>query len=89
MEGYSVVIDEDAREQFLNLDSSIRERISKKLVKLQREDLPARHLKQGIPVFVEEVGQYRIVFKKRDDLKEKRIVFIGDHKEYEKWFRQF
>ncbi len=83
---YAVILDEEkARKQFLQLDKSMQERIGKKLRQLEREDFPSRHLKHGVPVFVEEVNQYRIIFKTREDVKEKRVVFIGDHKEYEKW----
>jgi hypothetical protein len=55
---------------------------------MQRDDLNARHLKFGKNCFVEEVGQYRIAFKIMAEIKEKRIVFIGDHKEYEKWCKE-
>jgi len=83
---YSVILDEIARRQFFELDQSVRERIAKKLKQLEREDLQSRHLEYGVPVFVEEVGQNRIVFKIRDDIKEKRVVFIGKHKDYKKWY---
>ena len=86
---YAVILDEEkARKQFLQLDKSMQERVAKKLKQLERDDLPSRHLKHGVPVFVEEVNQYRIIFKTREDLKEKRVGFIGDHKEYEKWFSE-
>lgn len=84
---YSVLLEEDARKMFLKLDNSVRERIGKKLKQLELEESNSRHLEHGVPVFVEEVGQYRIVFKKREELKQKRVVFIGDHKEYEKWYK--
>ncbi|MEW5955732.1 MAG: hypothetical protein AB1626_04330 [Candidatus Micrarchaeota archaeon] len=83
---FAVLFEENAEKQFYNLDKSIQERIVKKLKQLERDGLPSRHLQHGVPVFVEEVGQYRIVFKLRQDLKQKRVVFIGDHKQYEKWY---
>jgi len=29
----------------------------------------------------------KIGFKVREDLKQKRILFVGDHKAYERWFK--
>lgn len=92
---YAVILDEDARKRFLALDNSVRKIIGKKLVQLEREDLQSRHLKRGAPVFIEEVGQYRIVFKKRENekdgkrTKEKLVVFVGDHKHYKEWYSSY
>lgn len=48
---------------------------------------PRRHMKHGVPVNVEEVGQGRIAF--HIDA-ENEVLFIircfSDHKEYEKWY---
>lgn len=85
---YSVIFEEKAREMFLALDKSIRNHLEKKLLQLTREDLNARHLEHGKPFFVAEVGQYRIAFKVREELREKRIIYVGDHKDYDKWCRQ-
>jgi mRNA-degrading endonuclease RelE of RelBE toxin-antitoxin system len=47
---------------------------------------PRRHLKFGIPVHVEDVGQGRIIYQIENE-----TLFIircfADHKEYEKWYR--
>ena len=40
----------------------------------------------GLPYFVIEVGQYRIVYKYYEEKELKIIYFIGTHKEYEKWY---
>ena len=47
---------------------------------------PWRHLKYGIPVHVEEVGQGRIIYQILEDT---LFVMRGftDHKDYEKWYR--
>lgn len=84
---YDVIIDGEAREQFFALDGSIRLSIEKKLEQLRRDDLISRHLRKCSDHFVAEVGQYRIAFKVRDDVKVKRVVFIGDHKAYERWYK--
>ena len=84
---YLVILEEEPRKVFLELDKTLKEQIAKKLKQLERDDLQSRHFKHGVPVFVEEVSQYRIVFKKIEEGKQKRVVFIGDHKEYEKWYR--
>ncbi len=85
---YGVILESEAREQFLSLDGAIRERIGKKLMQLCRDDLGARHLRHGSPHSVAEVGQHRIAYKIREDLKVKRVNFIGDHKQYEAWYRE-
>ena len=84
---FTVILDETPRKQFLDLGKPIKERIEKKLRQLEREDLKSRHFRRGVPVFIEEVGQYRIAFKIREDLKEKRVIYIGKHKDYEKWYK--
>ena len=40
----------------------------------------------GLTAFVEESGQYRIIYTCREQ--QKTILFIGDHKNYEKWFKK-
>ena len=84
---YQVIVETEAKERFLALDNSVRIKILKKLKQMEIEDLQSRHFKHGIPVFIEEVGQFRIIFKLKGELKEKRVMFIGDHKEYEKWYK--
>jgi hypothetical protein len=84
-----VILDEDARKMFLALDKSVRVPISKKLIQLERDDFGARHLKFGAPDFLANVGQYRIVFKKREAEKIKLVAFVGDHKHYAEWYASF
>ncbi|MFH1246938.1 MAG: hypothetical protein V1644_01025 [Candidatus Micrarchaeota archaeon] len=83
---FVVFLESDAEEQLDKLDNSVRIRILKKLKQMEIKD-EARHLEKGLPYFVEEVGQYRIAFILKSETSEKQIVFIGDHKEYEKWIR--
>ncbi|MBI2445287.1 hypothetical protein HYV43_02765 [Candidatus Micrarchaeota archaeon] len=84
---FDVFFEPTAERLFLALDNSVKERLEKKLEQLRRDDLPARHLKHGSPHFVAEVGQYRIAFIIRRELNQKRILFVGDHKAYERWFK--
>lgn len=86
MPPYKIEFESDVEESYTALDKSMRYQIDKKLSKMERDDLVSRHLRHGLPIFVEEVGQYRIAFKVREDLKQKRIVFIGDHKAYDRWY---
>ncbi len=85
MPPYSLAFDGDADEMFCKLDRSVRLAVAKKLVQMQRDDKRARHLEHGSPYFVEEVGQYRICFRLVEKDKHKQVLFVGDHKEYEKW----
>jgi len=70
---------------FRELDQSVREKVLSKLEQLRGRH-PSRHLQHGLPFFVEEVGQYRICFKVDEGEKVKIFFFVGDHKEYEKWY---
>ena len=70
---------------FEKLGSSEKERIWKKIQQL--EFLPkARHLKHGLPFFVAESGQHRICFEEKGETR--IIVFAGNHKQYEKWYKK-
>jgi hypothetical protein len=42
-----------------------------------------------VTFFVIEVGQYRIAYYCDEKKKEKVIHFVGDHKEYRKWYLEF
>ena len=72
-------------EEYEKLDSSVKKRINKKLFQLKHQQMKRRHLRLGEPYFVEEIGQYRIVYMFLE--KEKKIVleFVGMHKDYEKF----
>jgi len=48
-----------------------------------------RHLKGKASYFVGEVGQYRIIYKIFESNCEVRFYFVGDHKDYEKWYKSF
>lgn len=80
---YEVVLHEDAEERLLKIDKPVRERIIKRIARMRSES-PRRHMKHGLDFFVEEAGQYRIVYKFSEN--KKVIYFVGDHKEYEKWY---
>ncbi len=88
MPPYRIEFEPEAEESYAGLDKSLRNRIDKTLSKMERDELVSRHLKRGLPVFVEEVAGYRIAFKVREELKQKRILFVGDHKAYERWYRE-
>ncbi len=68
---------------FNDLDHSVQIPIWKKINQLKTLQ-SARHLERGLPYFVVEVGQYRICFEQIDDIR--TIVFVGNHKQYEKWY---
>jgi mRNA-degrading endonuclease RelE of RelBE toxin-antitoxin system len=79
---YKILLESFAEKQLSKMDGSVRVPILKKLNQMEKE-IPARHLKKGLPYFVSEIGQHRIAFKMKEN--EKQIYFIGNHKEYEKW----
>jgi mRNA-degrading endonuclease RelE of RelBE toxin-antitoxin system len=80
---YLVELEKLPRKQLKKIDKSEKTKILKKLIQLEKEN-PARHLEKGLPFFVVEVGQYRICFELTE--KKKKVYFIGNHKEYEKWY---
>jgi len=72
-------------EFFVKLDKSEKDRLWKRIQKLAAF-LKARHLKHGLPFFVVETGQYRICFEETKGIR--RIMFAGNHKQYEKWYEK-
>ncbi len=52
-----------------------------------KQPLQARGLHSSI-FQVEEVGQYRISFKIDGQNRIKKIQFVGNHKQYEKWYKE-
>jgi len=70
---------------FSKLDKNSKEKIWKKIQQLKTIK-SARHLKHGLPYFVLESGQYRICYEEEDKLR--KIIFAGNHKQYEKWFKK-
>jgi len=70
---------------FSKLDTNTQKLILKKLEQMA-QPLNARKLHNS-KYYIEEVGQYRIVFTENEINLEKQIFFIGDHKQYEKWYK--
>ena len=85
---YSATFDEAWPKFFEKLSPEIKKRVSKK-IKVLLVFPKKRHLKKGAKFFVGEVGNYRIVYRVFDFSKEVRFYFVGNHKEYEKWFKKF
>jgi mRNA-degrading endonuclease RelE of RelBE toxin-antitoxin system len=83
---YTGEFDEDWIRYFQNLDSKMKERVAKKINNIL-EHPQKRHLK-GASFFVDEIGQYRVVYRIFDENKRVRFYFVGKHKEYEIWYRQ-
>ena len=82
---FEVIVQEDPKRALMGMDKTIRERIIKRIARMRNEP-PGRHLRLGLDYFVEQVGQYRIIYIIDDNRKE--VYFIGDHKEYERWYRR-
>lgn len=84
MDAYALEFDEGWDAYFKRLDKGMRGRVWKKVQQLKQAPA-SRHLKQGPDFFIAEIGQYRIAYRVFEPRKVKRIYFVGDHKEYEKW----
>lgn len=85
---YGEKFDQDWPKYFRKLDNQTKERVAKKLRNIL-EHPHKRHLKKGARFFVNEIGQYRIIYRIFEQNKTVRFYFIGKHKEYEKWCKQF
>lgn len=72
-------------ENLSTFDLAIRKRITKKIEQLTIL-LSARHLKHGLPYFVVQVSQYRIVFEEIDHVR--TVMFVGNHKQYDDWIKE-
>ncbi len=69
---------------FKDFDRAVQGRIQAKLDQM-KQTLPARGLHSS-RYRVEEVGGYRIAFIQDDENRVKRIHFVGNHSQYEKWY---
>ena len=70
---------------FSKMDKSIQQQIWKKIQQLETLQKSSRHLHHGLPFFVIETGQYRICYKETEQ--NRKIMFAGNHKQYEKWYK--
>ncbi len=85
---YTDKYDEGWTEYFDKLDSESKIRVVKKIKKIL-EFPKKRHLGGKAKFFVDEVGQNRILYRLFEETNEVRFYFVGNHKEYEKWYKQF
>jgi len=85
LEKWSVRLKPNWDIHFKKFDKSTQEKIFKKLKQLE-QPLQARGLHSS-KYRVEETGQYRIAFKNNHETRTREIHFIGNHKQYEKWYK--
>ncbi len=74
--------------QYKKLDASIKLKIKKKILQLKKQNKKRRHLRFGVPYFVEEIGQYRVIYNLDEIKKEITILFLGKHKNYENYLKK-
>jgi mRNA-degrading endonuclease RelE of RelBE toxin-antitoxin system len=86
LDEYDLRYEPDWDRHFSKLDSSVQTIILKKIRQL-RQAIVGRHFCHGLPLFVEEVGGYRITYRSDDIARIRKVVFVGDHKQYEKWYQ--
>ena len=83
MSYYNLKFTHKAKEQYEKLDKSVRHICDKKILQLKDKDKKRRHLRFGESYFVEEVGQFRIVYEIIEEDILILILFIGKHKKYD------
>jgi mRNA-degrading endonuclease RelE of RelBE toxin-antitoxin system len=79
---YEIIFGEGWERFFSFLDNSVKKNILRRIGRMA-EMPPGRHLRFGSGFFVEEIGQYRILYAV--DGQTKIIYFVGTHKDYEKF----
>ena len=72
---------------FNGLDQTIQSHIFKKINRLQFE-IHARHFHK-LNFFILEVRQYRIAFFEIKSTRTRTVVFVGNHTQYEKWYKGY
>lgn len=83
---YSLKFENDWREYFRKVPPDVQKRFKKRLDRYESFPSSAfRHEQHGVAYFVDEIGQYRVLFASDEASKIRRFYFIGDHKEYEKF----
>lgn len=87
MSYYTLKFSPEARKQFDKLDKSIKTLCDKKLQQLKEKDKKRRHLKFGENYYVDEVGQYKIIYEIEEEKIIILILFIGKHKQYETYLK--
>jgi len=87
MSMYSAEFDQYWIELFKKLDNKTKEKTAKKIARIL-EFPQKRHLKKGADFFVAEIGQHRITYRVFEKSKLVRFYFVGNHKEYEKWYKK-
>lgn len=85
---YRLTFDENWNEYFDDLPPDVQIRVLKKLEQI-KNGLPGRHLEHGVPILVEEIGQYRICYGEDKNNLTRKIYFAGNHKDYAKWLKGF
>ena len=85
---YKATFHKDWPEYFDRLEHTIKGRVAKKIQKIL-ECPQKRHLSGEAKYFVDETGQHRILYMVFEEKQEVRFFFVGDHKDYEKWYKQF
>jgi len=69
---------------FSKMDKNEKEKILIKIEKMMTFE-KARHLKFVSPYYVVESGQHRICCEQKGNTR--TISFAGNHKQYEKWYK--
>lgn len=86
MDAYELAFEPGWRRHVDAMDGPTRERIWKKIQQL-KQPMKHRHMRHGLPYFVEEAGGFRIVLEVAEAEKKKTIIFVGEHKQYEAWYK--
>lgn len=83
---WKVVLKPEWDVHFRKFDKPVQQQIIKKLDQME-QPLQARGLHSS-KYQVEEAGQFRIAFRQDEQTRTKEVHFVGNHKQYEKWYKE-
>jgi len=85
---YADKYEENWPKYFNKLSNEMKQRTAKKINQIL-ENPKKRHLHgRGAKFFVDKAGQNRIVYMVFEKEKQVWFYFVGNHKEYEKWYKK-
>lgn len=84
-----IVFTEDAKKEYSKLDKSVKENFKKHIKKISKEKVNRRHLRLGIPFYVENVSSSSRIIYDIDGNVITIFHFYINHKDYEDWYHKY
>lgn len=85
----NIVFTEDAKKEYSKIDKSVKEIFKKHIKKISEEKTNRRHLRLGIPLYVENVSSSSRIVYDIDGNVITILHFFLNHKDYENWYHMY